>query len=103
MFNTLTRRVECGTYQREMQFAGSIFTKKHLKTNSEWPQSGPCHLRYRVDGKAELFIKQRVPAVMRGFHKTSKAQEASRVEPRILRPMHYKSSAWDFLLKNVRP
>ena len=37
-------------------------------------------------------------AVKRGFRKASQAQEASRVEPRILRPMHYTSSAWDFLL-----
>ena len=35
---------------------------------------------------------------MRGFRKSSKAQGASRVEPRILRPMHYKRSAWDFLM-----
>ena len=35
---------------------------------------------------------------MRGFRKSSKAQGASRVEPRILRPMHYKSSAWDFFV-----
>ena len=35
---------------------------------------------------------------MRGFRKTSKAQGASRVEPRILRPMHYVNSAWDFLM-----
>ena len=40
----------------------------------------------------------RQPAVMRGFCKSSKAQEASRVEPRILRPMHYENSAWDFFM-----
>ena len=42
--NTMTRRVECGTFQREMPAkggAGSILLQKHLKTTSEWPQSGP--------------------------------------------------------------
>lgn len=40
----------------------------------------------------------RIPTLqdLRGFRKTSQAQEASRVEPRFLRPMHYDSSAWDF-------
>ena len=42
----------------------------------------------------------RIPTLqgLRGFRKTSQAQEASRVEPRFLRPMHYDSSAWDFLI-----
>lgn len=55
--------------------------RKLLKTNSEWPQSGPYAY---VTGREEVSWQF--------------LQEASRVEPRILRPMHYESSAWDFLL-----
>lgn len=45
----------------------------------------------------------RIPTLqdLRGFCKTSQAQEASRVEPRFLRPMHYDSSAWDFLIRTT--
>ena len=47
--------------------------RKQLKTNSEWPQSGPLTTLQSISGKQ----------IQRGI-----LQLASRVEPRILRPMH---------------
>ena len=38
--NTQMRRVECGSIQREGDSWKSLM-RNHLKTTSEWPQSGP--------------------------------------------------------------
>ena len=39
--NTLMRRVKCGSIQREGG-CWKVLMRNHLKTTSEWPQSGPA-------------------------------------------------------------
>lgn len=83
------RRVRCGMYQRRTSDSDICAENVPAGSIRKLTRSDPNQVR--------------IPTLqdLRGFRKTSQAQEASRVEPRFLRPMHYDSSAWDFLIRTA--
>ncbi len=81
------RRVKCGSIQREGGCWKALMPN-HLKTNSEWPQSGPAGA---VIAKREVLYKKRISAE---YDIRCVVVQTSRVEPRVMKLSSLTAVIW---------